>query len=143
MKIRIAQEEDSETLSGLMRQLGYNTSPRLIRDKIAEISLSPIDQVFVALIEDEVIGCVTCHITQVFHQHGKAGRITSLIVSDHVRGLGIGSKLVAAADTFFQSNGCFAAELTSGEHREGAHEFYQKQGYEPSDKKRFTKYYIN
>ena len=140
MEIRIARKEDSESISELMRELGYKTSVDLIREKIGEVVQSDIDQVFVAVIDNQVVGCVSCHLTQLFHQKGRAGRITSLVVLKNYRNTGIGTRLVKAADHFFQSNGCSGAEVTSGDHRKEAHDFYQNQGYK-LDERRFIKHY--
>ena len=140
MEIRIAKNEDSEPISLLMRELGYKTSADLIRKKIKEIAQSDIDQVFVAVIDNQVLGCVSCHLTQLFHQEGRTGRITSLVVLKKNRNTGIGTRLINAADYFFQSNGCARAEVTSAYHREEAHDFYQKKGYKQNEW-RFTKHY--
>ncbi len=140
MEIRIARIEDSESISLLMQELGYKTSVGLIREKLKEIAQSDIDQVFVAVIDNKVLGCVSCHLTQLFHQEGRTGRITSLIVLKRNRNTGIGTRLINAADYFFQSNGCSRAEVTSAYHREKAHDFYQKKGFKQNEW-RFIKHY--
>ena len=43
------------------------------------------------------------------------------------------------AETFAREKGCERMEVTSGNHRQGAHAFYEKAGYEQSPHGRFTK----
>ena len=119
MIIRSAKVSDSERISELMKELGYTVSDALIKDKLSEISSSDIDEVYVCDIDDVVVGCMSLHLTQLFHQMGRAGRITSLVVSNSERGSGVGKKLIEKADEYFQINGCSKAEVTSGDQREG------------------------
>ena len=53
---------------------------------------------------------------------------------------GIGKALVERADCYFIENNCVKAEVTSGEHRDGAHQLYMNQGY-AKDMRRFIKIY--
>ncbi|MBW2181427.1 MAG: GNAT family N-acetyltransferase [Deltaproteobacteria bacterium] len=140
MIIRSAKLSDSERVSELMLELGYDASESLIKDKLIEILKSDIDEVYVSEIDSVVLGFISCHLTQLFHKKGRAGRITSLVVSNTVRGLGVGKKLVEKADEYFQINDCSKAEVTSGDHRPEAHQFYEAQGYK-LDERRFIKYY--
>lgn len=73
-----------------------------------------------------------------FHQEGRLGRITSLVIDQEYRGLGVGALLVSEADHFFKRSGCVRAVVTSGDHRPQAHMFYQQQGYQ-QDERRFLK----
>lgn len=67
------------------------------------------------------------------------GRITSLAVRVEARGKGIGKVLVAAAEEWAWGAGAQRMEVTSGEHRPGAHAFYQALGY-LLDERRFIKH---
>jgi len=80
MEIKIAIENDSKEISKLMLELGYNSSIKLLCEKIQEFEQSTTDQVFVAIKDNEIVGCVSCHLTLLFHKPGSAGRITSLVV---------------------------------------------------------------
>ncbi len=94
MNIRRAKIEDSKEISELMGQLGYKTSCELIISKLSEFIQTSIDVVFVAEINDAIVGIISCHITSLFHQKGNSGRITSLVINNNYRGLGIGKSLV-------------------------------------------------
>jgi GNAT superfamily N-acetyltransferase len=138
MNLRIAEISDSDEISGLMNQLGYDSPPELIRTKLVKFCSTPNDIVFVAVIDEKIVGCISCHITSLFHQAGASGRITSLVTNQHYGGKGIGKKLVARAENFFKSGGCIKSEVTSGDQREAAHKFYTTCGYR-MDERRFIK----
>lgn len=139
INIRSVATTDAESISHLMNQLGYATSSSLITEKIANFSNSLIDQVFVAETEGKVIGVISCHITSLFHQAGASGRITSLVVDKDFRNMKIARSLLEKAEDFFIRQGCIKVEVTSGDHRKEAHEFYRSCGYE-EDERRFIKY---
>jgi ribosomal protein S18 acetylase RimI-like enzyme len=138
MKIRPVIHSDSDSLSELMMQLGYRVSPVQILENLKYIATSKMDSVFVAEEDGKVVGVISCHLTKLFHQPGNAGRITSLIVDRNSQGRNIGRLLVAEAEAFFIANFCTKAEVTSGDHRGGSHEFYRSCGYK-EDERRFIK----
>lgn len=140
MDIRTALKADSEIVSKLLNQLGYQASPELIRDKLETLNSSSCDTVLLAQDGDNIVGVISLHVLELFHQPGRLGRITSLVIDDAFRGQGVGALLVCAADAFFKEQGCVRAEVTSGDHRVPAHTFYPQQGYEP-DERRFVKRY--
>lgn len=139
VNIRSVAITDAESISQLMNQLGYATLPSLIAEKITAFSNSLIDQVFVAETERKVIGVISCHITSLFHQAGASGRITSLVVDKDFRNMKIARSLLEKAEDFFIRQGCIKFEVTSGDHRKEAHEFYKSCGYK-EDERRFIKY---
>jgi GNAT superfamily N-acetyltransferase len=53
-----------------------------------------------------------------------------MVVDEGVRGRGIGSALVRAAEQALQAKGCYIVEVTSHLRRADAHRFYEKLGYE-------------
>ena len=61
-----------------------------------------------------------------------------MVVSRDSRSSGVGLKLVKALETWFCENECLRYEVTSGEHRDIAHLFYENIGYKP-DERRFLK----
>ncbi len=140
MEIRIAEISDAPEISSLMAQLGYSASSSLIEQKLKQFTDSGIDEVFVAVQNEQLIGAISCHITSLFHQAGRAGRITSLIIDENSRGSGVGRLLVEEAEKFFRKTGCIKAEVTSGDHRLKAHAFYESCGY-IEDERRFLKQY--
>jgi len=140
MKIRKALLTDAESVSKLLSQLGYQASPQLIRDKLEALEFSARDTVLLALDGKTTIGVISLHVLELFHQPGRLGRITSLVIDDAFQGQGVGTMLVYAADAFFTEQLCVRAEVTSSDHRTQAHNFYQQQGY-VLDERRFVKRY--
>ncbi|MGW0940895.1 GNAT family N-acetyltransferase [Streptomyces sp. NPDC002666] len=69
------------------------------------------------------------HVCPFFERDGSWGRIVALVVSGRARGRGVGSRLVAAAESFAVTRGCVRVEVTIGERRQDAHEFYRRCGY--------------
>jgi GNAT superfamily N-acetyltransferase len=85
-----------------------------------------------------LVGLVTLHITPVLHRPGAVGRLTSLVVDDTARGIGVGRALVHAAEAIFAAQGCAMVEVTSNMRRTDAHAFYEHLGYSGTNL-RFTK----
>ncbi len=140
MKVRVATKSDVGNICRLMDQLGYSVDSCTISEKLRLIENADIDSVFVAETGGEVVGLISCHITTLFHQKGSSGRITSLIIDENQRGRGIGNLLCLRAERFFQSFDCVKSEVTSGNRRSDAHEFYRSMGYQ-IDGLRFIKMY--
>ena len=141
MEVREALLSDATSIVSLMKQLGYKVTIELIQQKLTAFNKTPIDIVYVATDKNMIIGIISCHLTSLFHQEGSSGRITSLVIDENSRGLGVGRALVNTAEEFFMNSGCVKSEVTSGDHRSEAHKFYQSCGYK-LDERRFIKIYI-
>lgn len=137
MFIRTATIADSPAISVLMGQLGYPMAIDLVEHKLRSQSTTT-DTVFVAIRGDHIIGCLSAHAHELFHVAGRLGRIMALVVDADARGMGVGRALVEEATAHFLRLGCILVELTSGDHRAGAHDFYRAIGFE-EDKRRFVK----
>ena len=129
MEIRRAQPDDVAPIIDLMDELGYRVTDELIRHKLAALRDSVEDAVLVAVVDQRVVGCISLHAFFMFHVEGKIGRITSFVVTSKVRSQGIGAALLDAAHRWFESVGCTKFELTSGDQRVRAHQFYESHGY--------------
>lgn len=138
MNIRQATSDDSVAISGLMHQLGYETSPDYKLANLRSLQDSALDRVLVAYLGKRVVGVISCHVIPFFHEHGNLGRITSLVIDRECRGEGAGQSLVSAAEAFFSQLRCVRYEVTSGDHRVDAHQFYARCGY-VEEERRFIK----
>jgi GNAT superfamily N-acetyltransferase len=85
-----------------------------------------------------VLGVASVHVLPLFHAPGNLARLTALAVRREAQGLGVGRALVAAAEAFAWDADCRRLEVTSGDHRPGAHAFYRALGY-AEDERRFVK----
>jgi GNAT superfamily N-acetyltransferase len=137
--VRQVEERDTAQVAELMAELGYPVPAELMKQKIQEILLSDIDCAYVAEHEGHIIGVISVHALPLFHAAGSLGRITALVVSSAYQRAGVGSKLVEAAEAFARDKGCVKMEVTSGGHREGAHNFYKRAGYEQTAHGRFIR----
>ena len=95
-------------------------------------------RVLVAAEDGNILGLVSVHSFEMIHRRGRLGRITSLIVAASARGRGLGTNLLAAAEKHLRAYGCAKLEVTSGEQRSSAHDFYAANGYK-EERVRFTK----
>jgi GNAT superfamily N-acetyltransferase len=130
MKIRPAVPADADAVNELLRQLGYpQTGAAMTARRIQDWSDDSGGAVYLAAADGELLGLVAVHICPFFQLDGSSGRIVALVVSDRVRGQGIGGQLVAAAESFAESHGCIRMEVTSRDQRVDAHEFYRRRGY--------------
>ena len=130
MQIRPVRSTDAQAVNALLAQLGYP------QDDLASTAArlqgwadDPTAAAFVADGEHGLLGVIAVHIYPFFQLEGTSARIIALVVSEQARGQGIGSCLVAAAETFAVDRGCLRMEVTSADHRQAAHTFYENRGY--------------
>ena len=127
--LRPARPGDAAELAVLLTELGYPSSPEAIARRVAACADVPGTTILVALMDARMVGVVSVHCVPSLVFDAALGRITALVVSAAMRGRGIGRQLVAAAEDFARQQGCERIELTSGDHRPGAHAFYERLGY--------------
>jgi len=139
VSVRDAHADDASAVGVLLADLGYPMPEALAREKIALLAAREDDRVFVAEVGGEVAGVLSFHVMTLFHAPGNLGRITALIVVEQKRRAGVGRALCDAAEAFAWSRDCRRIEVTSGDHRSGAHAFYQRLGYQLDDHRRFIK----
>jgi GNAT superfamily N-acetyltransferase len=130
MRIRLARGADAEAINELLGQLGYpQDGQAATAARIQTWADEPAGAAYVADADDELLGVIAVHICPFFEREGAWSRIVALVVSDRARGRGVGSRLVAAAESFAASHGCLRMEVTSADRRADAHRFYQRRGY--------------
>ena len=127
--IRESRSSDHATIALLLQQLGYQATPALILEKIEAMLPSPMDKIIVATVREQVIGSISIHALPLFHAAGNLGRITSMVVDERYQGNRVGSALIDAAEHWFRQAGCVKLEVTSGDHRQAAHHFYERHGF--------------
>jgi len=75
-------------------------------------------------------GVITAHHLDSIHDDRPVGWITTLVVSQRVRGQGVGRLLVEAAERWASEHHCVRVSVTTALHRAGAHAFYERVGLE-------------
>ena len=137
--IREATTADAPGLVPVLSSLGYPASEEFLQSKLHELSGGTDDHVLVATLDGQLVGVLSFHRIPLFHAGGYAGRITLLAVLPLARRSGVGRGLVSAAEQFGWTHDCARIEVTSGDHRAGAHAFYVRVGYQ-ADERRFLKH---
>lgn len=132
--IRDARVEDAASLAELNKtEMGYDYPVDKTCEKLAALLKSGKDKILVAEWEGQVVGYV--HLNDydlLYAEHMK--NIMGIAVSSSHRRMGIGSKLLTAAEAWAREGGAAGVRLVSGESRTGAHAFYRSLGYEGNKK---------
>jgi len=135
--VRPARPDDVVAISLLLTELGYPTTPEEVPSRLAGYD-SPDYAVFLAESHDEVVALIGLHLLSSLHVAMPACYISGLIVSERARRQGIGRKLLSEAETWARAHGCNRITVTSANHRDGAHAFYEASGF-PHTGRRFGK----
>jgi GNAT superfamily N-acetyltransferase len=138
ISIERAGAHHAPEIAELLGQLGHPSEPEAVREKISILSASKADYLWIAQSRGKAVGLLAFHLTPLLHAPGNLGRIAALVVDEEFRGKGIGRLLVETAEKWGWDRDCTRIELTSGEQRSRAHQFYQDLGY-AIESKRFIK----
>jgi len=126
--IRPATEDDAIEIARLAGELGYSAMPAEIAERIARQAKVPGRAVFVACGGEQIAGYIDLSTEMHLHTVPK-GRIDGLVVSESVRGKGVGALLCRHAEDWARQQGLTTMMLTSRSTRERAHAFYERDGY--------------
>jgi len=139
MKIRKAKVGDYPDIKELVNEFGFECDLKVMKNRLSTILEKDIHKVFVAEIENRVIGFVDFdHYEVVYSNPGI--NITGLVVNEKHRNKGIGSALITEVEKYAKLNGMDFIRVNSGSQRIDAHRFYRKNGYDnEKDQKRFLK----
>lgn len=132
LTIRPARLADCDALVLLCHELGYRPTTADLAGQLAQIQHHPDHAVFVAEIGAAQNGQIGGWIHVCLHptlQEGQQAEISGLVVSQTLRGQGIGSSLLQQAEAWAQQQGCKAIVVRSNLQRHEAHRFYQQVGY--------------
>lgn len=128
MEIREATILDAGHIASLATQLGHKSSPEEITERMDNILSDQSQHIFVAEEDGKVLGFI--YVIACWELlSGLQGRIWGLDVDKNTQGKGVGSKLVAEAEKWAKEQGCKSMKVNSNVLREGAHKFYEKNGY--------------
>lgn len=132
--IREARAEDAQALARLNREeMGYDYPTDKTKEKLSLLLESGKDKILVAELDGAVVGYVHLNDYDVLYMdHMK--NIMGIAVSSSCRRMGIGGKLLSAAEDWARETGADGVRLVSGESRTGAHAFYRSLGYSGNKK---------
>jgi GNAT superfamily N-acetyltransferase len=145
--IREARDSDAEAIALLLGELGYETDAAAVPPRLERMRAEAGQWTLVAEVgggggsgePPQVVGMATIIVRHVINNDAPFGRLASVAVADGWRSRGIGAALIARAEEICRDAGCNLIEVTSGAHRERAHEFYRRLGFEERPR-RFIKH---
>src|SRR5207253_5824492 len=127
--IRAAEAADVEELADLMTQLGYETRASEMQMRMEAIGSDKNYATFVAVSKGKVCGMIGTFTCYSYEHNSPGGRILALVVSDKMRGRGVGHALIAAAETDLAQKNISRLAVNTHVERKKAHKFYEKAGY--------------
>ena len=130
LKLRTPVLGDAEAMASLATQLGYASTHGQMRARLEHLRERQDILALVAEQAGKVVGFVGLEAFPAFHRDGLHGYVTALVVDAAARGSGAGATLLAAAEAWFRERSVTKVTLTTASHREGAHRFYERLGYE-------------
>lgn len=130
VQVRAATLADGEALARLLGEMGYPVEQEATEERLRALIADPGSHlVLVATVGILVAGVIAAHLIPMLQQEAPLGRITALAVDEEQRGLGVGKRLMAAAERWFAQRGAGRIEITSAEHRGDAHQFFRSLGF--------------
>jgi GNAT superfamily N-acetyltransferase len=131
-KIRKATEEDFDNVYPLFEQLWPNKE---LDKKALQVVFnrgvnSGTDELLCLEYSDKVIGFCAYAIVNNLWQAGYISYMYAMVVDEKYRGKGFGTMLIKESIDDSRKKGMKRLELDSGFHREKAHEFYLKLGFD-------------
>jgi len=128
--IRAPVAGDAADLALLLGQLGYPALPHSVQARLVRLHRDPRARIYLAEHGGRVCGLATVHAHDSLNRDDPSVQLTLLVVSDEARSLGIGRRLVQAAESWAIEQGARRLVVTTAMHRAGAHVFYEKLGYQ-------------
>jgi GNAT superfamily N-acetyltransferase len=127
--IRSAEMSDAPSLAALMGELGYETNCPEMEARLQTILVDSRYKTFVAVSGGEVCGMIGTFCLSSYEHNDLSGRILALVVTDRMRGRGVGHQLMAAAEQDFAERNIRRVAVNTRFEREEAHKFYEQLGY--------------
>lgn len=126
--VRAAAAGDAEALAPLTGELGYPATGEEVARRLALLAGSGGDAVLVAEVGAAIAGWI--HIAEVRSlENDPYAEIRGLVVTERLRGRGIGARLVAAAEEWAVAQGLPRVRVRSNVTRTRTHAFYERMGY--------------
>jgi len=141
LNIRRAQTADAQAIAAILRELDWfahlasetlETTQMRVSQHLEMCLANDSHSVYVAQTEpSEIMGYVAVHWMPTLFLSGPEGFVSELFIKTSARGLGIGSKLLAAVKAEAETRGCARLSLINIRHRESYKQgFYRKQGWQ-------------
>ncbi len=134
LRIRQAADSDLPTLLRLYSQLGMDDG-KVLDPVTAGMILRRMDRypdyhIFLAEREGETVGTFALLVMDnLGHCGAPSAVIEDVVVDQRFRGQGIGHGMMDFASRLCRDKGCYKMTLSSNQHRDSAHRFYESLGF--------------
>lgn len=128
IQIKPIISEHAPAVQMLAQQLGYPLSLREIERNIMEVMSNNDHVVFVAIVDNEVVGWVHAF-KAIFLESNPFVEIGGLVVDENYRGKGIGKKLIERIKQWCLEKQVSTLRVRSQVKRKEAHLFYVNNGF--------------
>ena len=128
MHTRPARAADAPAIAALVAQLGYDTAPSDVADRLARLLARSDHRFVVAEGDGQLLGWVHVELSESVDV-GSLAVIAGLVVDRAHRRQGVGAALMAEAEAWARQQGSPLMRLRSSATRTPAHRFYEGLGY--------------
>lgn len=129
LAVRRAEVGDAAALADLMTQLGYPTRTSEMEMRMEGIRADKNYATFVAVSGGKVCGMIGTRTSYSYEHNSPGAAILALVVSDKMRGRGVGRALMMAMEHDLAQKNIRRVAVYTHFRRTDAHEFYEKVGY--------------
>jgi len=137
--IRPARVEDWAQVAGLLVELGRDVSPSAVHNPSFEIRFGGHlalreSRTLVADDAGRLVGFLDMEFRQRLGHPRPQAWVNDLVVTESMRGHGVGGALLSEAETLARRRGCFRMSLETASWRERTHTFYMGAGWTDNGK---------
>lgn len=125
--INKANPSHANEILTLLSQLGYESTLDKLKRLLDQADRS--DEIYVAQINDKVVGLMSVIYFDYFPSQEKICRITSLVVDRNIRGTGVGKQLIDFAKYLGNREFCSTLEVTTSLARLATQQYYENIGF--------------
>ena len=127
---RPAEPADAEELEALFEELGHPATTAQLATRLTRVQSDPTYQAWIALSAEHVpVGFAAGHLVHPIEDDRPAAQLIALVSSTQARGTGVGTALCRTFEDWALTHGAQRAVVNSGNLRQSAHEFYQRDGW--------------
>lgn len=133
--VRMATPDDWAPVAGLLVELGRGVAAGTADDPTHRLSfagrLRQLGTVtLVAELDGEVVGVIDMEYHQRLGDHRPQARVNDVVVTERVRGAGVGAALLRRAEELARKRGCFRMALVTATWRDASIAFYRREGWQ-------------
>lgn len=128
-RVRRALADDAGAIVALLAELGYDLDPEPAAALAVRLLDDPAHVLLVAEGDAGVVGFANAHLRVQLHHLAPVCTLDELVVASGFRSDGVGARLVREVERIARERGADSLELTCNLRREGAHRFYEREGF--------------